>query len=262
MKIRDMMMEGKPLSGIKVIDAHCHIGPWFSMSIPEPDLSGQCRGMDRLGINQALISSMLGIGPDFQAGNRMVAAITRQYPERFIGYIAVNPNYPAEIGPELEKYYGISGMKAIKIHPTFHNYPLTAPNYQEVFDFANAREGVVLSHTWGVEHIAAFDKIAAEFPKARFILGHSGGELDAVQLALEVARKHDNLFLDLAVSLQYEGIVELFCHQVGADRVLFGTDAPLLDPRYEIGRIVYADIGEKEKEKILGLNIKHLLDNF
>jgi uncharacterized protein len=260
MNIRDIMMQGKPLSGITVIDAHCHIGPWFPMSIPESDVLGLCHDMDRLGINRALISSMIGIGPDFKAGNRMVAALVHQYPDRFSGYISINPNYPTEIGTELESYYAVSGMKAIKIHPTFHNYSLTGPNYREVFDFANTRESVVLSHTWGVEHISAFDTIAAEFPKARFILGHSGGELEAVRLAIEVASRHDNVYLDLTVSLQYEGIVELFCDRVGADKVLFGTDAPLLDPRYEIGRIVYADISDTAKEKILGLNIERLIN--
>jgi predicted TIM-barrel fold metal-dependent hydrolase len=260
MNIRETMMHGEPLVTIPVVDAHCHIGPWFAQSIPNHDITGLCRDMDRLGIDRALVSAMLAIGPDFRAGNRMVAELVARYPERFTGYVSINPNFPEAIEAELATYYNVAGMKAIKIHPTFHRCALTDEKYRAVFEFAELRGAVVLSHTWGIEHIRAFDRIAALYPHGRFILGHSGGELDAVELAMQIVAKHDNLYLDLAVSLQYEGIVELFCNRVGAEHVLFGTDAPLLDPRYEIGRIVYADISEADKEKILGLNIKRLIE--
>jgi predicted TIM-barrel fold metal-dependent hydrolase len=43
--------------------------------------------------------------------------------------------------------------------------------------------------------------------------------------------------------------------------VLFGSDIPLLEPAAQLGRIAYAKIEEAEKQKILGLNIRRLLED-
>mgnify|MGYP002031553846 CR=1 FL=1 len=45
----------------------------------------------------------------------------------------------------------------------------------------------------------------------------------------------------------------------GEDRVLFGSDMPLMDARGMVGRIVTADISEEAKRKVLGLNAIKLL---
>jgi predicted TIM-barrel fold metal-dependent hydrolase len=55
-------------------------------------------------------------------------------------------------------------------------------------------------------------------------------------------------------------MIERFVREVGADRVLFGSDTPLLEPAAQLGRIAYAKIPEADKVKILGLNTKRLLE--
>jgi predicted TIM-barrel fold metal-dependent hydrolase len=45
----------------------------------------------------------------------------------------------------------------------------------------------------------------------------------------------------------------------GADRVLFGTDSPIMDGRHHIAKVATADISEEDKIKILGLNAIELL---
>ena len=46
---------------------------------------------------------------------------------------------------------------------------------------------------------------------------------------------------------------------IGAEKILFGTDNPWHNPAYSLGRIAYAKISDKEKEKILGGNFKRLV---
>ena len=55
-------------------------------------------------------------------------------------------------------------------------------------------------------------------------------------------------------------MLERFVKEVGADKVLFGSDIPFLEPAAEIAKIVYARISESDKKKILGLNMKRLLE--
>jgi predicted TIM-barrel fold metal-dependent hydrolase len=77
---------------------------------------------------------------------------------------------------------------------------------------------------------------------------------------IEDLRNHDNLYLDTATSQLHVGMIERFVREVGADRVLFGSDIPLLDPAAQLGRIAYAKIKEEDKVRILRLNAGRLLE--
>jgi predicted TIM-barrel fold metal-dependent hydrolase len=46
---------------------------------------------------------------------------------------------------------------------------------------------------------------------------------------------------------------------VGDDRVLFGTDAPMRDPRPQVGWLVFTRLPEQSKRKIFGSNFARIL---
>ena len=69
-----------------------------------------------------------------------------------------------------------------------------------------------------------------------------------------------NLYLDVASSQPHVGMIERFVKEVGAERVLFGSDMPVLEPAAQLGRVAYAEISEDNKEKILGRNVQQLLE--
>jgi predicted TIM-barrel fold metal-dependent hydrolase len=150
----------------------------------------------------------------------------------------------------------------LKIHPLCHEYPVGGPGYGDLWQYADEKKIVVLSHTWESDENCApglFGKIAVEYPRARIILAHAGGTQEGCRQTIEVIQSHDNLYLDVATSQLHFGMIERFVREVGADRVLFGSDVPLLDPAAQLGRIAYAKIQEQEKAKILGLNARTLL---
>jgi predicted TIM-barrel fold metal-dependent hydrolase len=43
-------------------------------------------------------------------------------------------------------------------------------------------------------------------------------------------------------------------------KVLYGTDAPMRDPRPQLGWVAYADISIEDKKKILGENMQRIMD--
>ena len=55
------------------------------------------------------------------------------------------------------------------------------------------------------------------------------------------------------------GAIGFSVRGAGADRVLFGTDMPILDPRQQLGKVVTADISDDEKLQVVGLNAVKLL---
>jgi len=50
------------------------------------------------------------------------------------------------------------------------------------------------------------------------------------------------------------GVIEYLVEQVGADRVLFGTDAPMRDPRPQATWLAFTRLRESDKKKIYGEN--------
>lgn len=57
------------------------------------------------------------------------------------------------------------------------------------------------------------------------------------------------------------GVIEHLARQMGADRVLFGTDASMRDPRPQLTWVVFTRLPEADKRKILGENFARILSN-
>ncbi len=116
----------------------------------------------------------------------------------------------------------------------------------------NLHEAAALTGS-GVEDV---DAICSGFPELPVILLRTHRSLQT-QLAL-LMRKHKNLYFTHALNtlyLQLEQVVEL----VGADRVLFGSQAPYWDPSLPIGMLNYAELSRQEKKLVAGDNLRRLL---
>ncbi|MBD3292636.1 MAG: amidohydrolase family protein, partial [Armatimonadia bacterium] len=67
------------------------------------------------------------------------------------------------------------------------------------------------------------------------------------------------VYADPAYPTTPAGIVRYIIREAGARRVLFGSDALLIDPASQIGWIAWARIPVEDKRAILGLNLARLL---
>ena len=258
--------DGKPLDDYFIFDCHGHFGPDHGFYIPGGDDAGAIvAGLDRIGINKVAISSFSN-GLPF--GNDIVAGAVKSYPDRFVGYARVNANYADILDDELNRCFDEHGFKGIKIHPYCDQVAGDDARYNPVWEFSSKHKAPVLIHTWNSMRYydpicdyclpSLFNKVAENYPDAIIILGHTGGEYDGVFEAIEVAKKHPNVYLDTASSRLYPDVIEMMVREVGAERILYGSDVPFISPVPQVGKIVYADISESDKEKILGLNTAKL----
>ena len=55
------------------------------------------------------------------------------------------------------------------------------------------------------------------------------------------------------------GTIEWMVQQVGSERVIYGSDAPMRDPFPQFGWVAYADISEEDKRNILGRNMQKII---
>jgi len=243
-----------------MIDAHAHLGKWFNFYYDSGDYSSMVKMMDKIKMDSAWISALMGIGPDYKLGNEMVLQAIRAFPDRFKGYVTLSPYYPDEMEEELDKRFS-QGFIGIKLHPGTHMYPIDGAGYLYAYEFGNKHKCPILIHTWGEGNVRALAKIAMSYPDAIFIMGHSGGDLNSMILAADITDGADNIYLDLTGSAMYNGIVEYYVDKIGSEKVLFGTDFPFIDPRPAIGWIKSSRIKDEDKLNILHKNAERISKN-
>ncbi|MGQ9767187.1 MAG: amidohydrolase family protein, partial [Anaerolineae bacterium] len=105
------------------------------------------------------------------------------------------------------------------------------------------------------------------FPEVKIILGHLGtqGELSTIE-ALLVADRHPNVYLETSWAMPHMLIEAV--HEVGAGRLLFGSNTPPLEQGQQIMNVEEAlafepPIGmaaaEADIRQVLGGNLARLL---
>ncbi|HEY3417731.1 MAG TPA: amidohydrolase family protein [Armatimonadota bacterium] len=258
----DHLLTGEPLAGELVIDVHAHIGPYRAFYLPDPWADGLLRSMDRLGITLTLCAPTLAIGPDPVNGNLQILQAQQAAPTRLRGYVTVSPHQPEhEMLGELERYLFQEQFAGIKLHPSIHGYSLLGPNYAPVYEFARAHGIVILSHGWLGDANCdpnAFLQLAKRYPDITFLLGHSGGTLDGNEQSIAAAKEAENLHLDLTASIRGYGMLERMVDQLGAERLLFGTDSTFLEPSVVFGCVLGGRISDEAKRLIFGGNARRL----
>ena len=257
--LKEKVSQGAPLADELIIDVHCHMGHWARFNIPANNAAGMVARMDRLGIRACIVAHHTAIGPDFRYGNDEVLKAMTDFPGRIHGYATVNPNYQDEVVPELDRCIS-AGMIGIKIHPDAHGCPVDSPKYTPVWEYANEHKLPLLSHTWtsGNNAVKTLEKLAEKYPNVSILLAHSGFGSEGADQSIEAAVKYPNIYPELAGSVIIYGTLERMVRRIGADRIIFGTDMPFLDPRSQLGRVAFAKISDDEKRQILGLNAKRI----
>ena len=163
--------------------------------------------------------------------------------------------------PELNRSIDDLGFSAIKIYPPYVPWPMDDPVWDPVYQFADDRGLAVISHTgsektcWPV----LVENVAGRFPNANFVIGHSGNTEPYRTQAIRAAQRFPNVYLETCSTFREPGVIERLVGEAGPDRVLFGSDMPLMDPRPQLGKIITADISEDEKRLVLGANARRLL---
>ena len=242
----------------QVIDFHGHVGRWDKYGmIDKPTL--MLRAMNAVGID---ISCLFNIfHPDGTTGNDLTARFVAQHPDRFIGFAYVSPTMPGSMISELSRAIDELKFSAIKLYPPFTPWPLNQQQWHPIYEFANARKLTILFHTDGGEQSQPkfLGDIAPHYPDANFVAGHSGNTAEPRAQAIAAVQAYPNVYLETCSTLRTPGVIEQLVVETGSERVLFGSDTPLMDPRPQIGKIITADIPDEAKRKILGDNARRLL---
>jgi predicted TIM-barrel fold metal-dependent hydrolase len=153
--------------------------------------------------------------------NQSVADAIAAHPDRFLGWIFLNPRLPEDQVEELEKWRNQPGFIGVKLHPHWHNWRI-----EEAFPIAARCEELqlpILIHL-GFGEKGRFGLLTDRYPKLRLLFAHAG--MPHFGRMWSAVRDNRNLRIDLSSPYLSERLVRRAVRAVGPERALFGTDAP------------------------------------
>ena len=245
-----------------VVDFHCHVGRQGMYGVND-DPERYLRILDAAGVDVACVNC--NFYSDARIGNDAVAKFVDEWPDRFVGAAFVTPHYPEEAVRELDRCFDELGMKFIKIYPDYFGRPNDDPAYFPIYEWANDRGAAIMGHATFVfdpPHLdipARFLGLHERFPNVTWVLAHAGNDTEGQIGAVEAAQRCEKIVLETCTSYGEHGTIERLVNGAGSDRVIYGSDMPLMDARLQIARILTADISDEAKRKVLGLNTMRLL---
>ena len=231
------------------------------------------RSMDEAGVAKSIICGFPWTRSDLcSAHNQYLLESASRYPNRLIVFISLLLNDPEWSRAELDRGVKAGAKGAGEI--AFYRHEMTPNDIVSMRPLLDqmAKERIPLllhsneriGHDYpgkGVTPVERFYDLILSFPGLPIILAHWGGGLPFYELMPEVAKRMANVYYDTAASpfLYSKKIYSIAARIVGAQKILFGSDFPLIPPRRYFDELEGSDLPEEDRRKILGLNISRLL---
>jgi len=248
-----------------IIDIHVH----------PPRKDGSLAAMDKMaevarrsGIDRLCLLGRVGEhGYDpkpeqIQESNTETVATVRARPDTFLGFAYLNPsNDPSFTREEIQRTIVEGPLRGIKLWVAVNTRD---SRLDPLMQRAEELGVPVLHHAWYKTVSHAYNEsnpsdiahLAARFPKVSIIMAHLSG---CGTRGIADIKAHPNVCIETSGSQPEHGIVEWAVQQLGAKRVLFGSDATGRDFSCQLGRVLGADLTEKQRELVLSGNAKRLL---
>lgn len=276
-----------------IIDFHTHIFPrWLRERRDEYVKRDPCFSLlysqpkARIATAEELLASMDEAGIDLSvvlnAGwvshelcvktNDYILDSVSRYPTRLVGFCAIQPRAGDAAIAELERC-AKAGAKGIgELRSDVQGFDLTdKATMKPLVDALLKHDLIFLTHSsepvgheysgkGSITPDTLYSFITA-FPNLKLVCAHWGGGLPFYALMPEVAKALSNVFFDTAatVFLYKPKIFEQMSHIMGSDKILFGTDYPLMHQNRVLAQIQSAQLPEEDKARILGANAQKLL---
>lgn len=247
-------------------DEHCHLGS-VPGSTPEDRMAALVRWADRLGIERLLLSQgyctqLHPTAEQFREENDRVMRAVRRFPDRSFGSVYLSPAYPAFSVEEFNRCVRDGPM--VSIGEVEADKRCSVPEMDLIAERAASMQVPILQHTWlkigGNEpgESTPYDVVALarRHPAVQFVCVHTGGDWEQ---GIRIIRDTKNVSADIAGSNPTSGFVEMAVRELGAERVIYGSDVGGRSFASQLGKVLGAEIPDSAKELILGGNLRRLL---
>ena len=247
-------------------DAHSHLH-LVPGDTPEERMTVLIRFADRMEVERVILSQ--GYSADMhpspqqlrEENDRVLRAVQR-FPDRAYGSVYLSPSYLDFSLQEFDRcvrdgpMVGVGELEADK--------RCNAPELDPIVERAVSMKAPILQHTWlkigGNEpgESTPYDlvELAKRHPQASFICAHTGGDWER---GIRIIRDTKNVYAETAGFDPTSGVVEMAVRELGAERVIYGSDVGGRSFASQLAKVMGAEIPEPAKKLILGGNLRRLL---
>jgi hypothetical protein len=259
--------DGGELRRLGIWDVHAHVGT--PGRTPAARMEALVRAADRVGVERICIcmSPPWHYEPtpeQLRRSNDDVLAILAEWSARAFGFVYLNPVHLQASLDELERCVADGPMIGIKL---WVGTRANAPQLDPIVRRAAELSAPILQHTWikqrgkgNLPHESTpmdLAELSARHPGVPLICGHTGGGDWA--LGIRAIRARPEIHADLGGGDPVYGEVEMAVRELGASRVIYGSDVSGRSFASQIGRILGAEIPLADKKLILRENLRRLL---
>ncbi len=211
------------------------------------------------GIDKFVVHSVATVPKHVPVINKFIQNEVEQYDE-FYGF--------GTIHPDMEDPEGViqsildAGLKGIKIHPETQGFNVDDPKLYAICDLFRGKLPLLIhcgDYRYDNSHPYRLVHLLHNFPDLTVIAAHFGG-WSIPDMALEYL-ENESCYMDCSSSMftlgprRMKELIRIY----GAERMLFGSDYPMWNPKFELNRFLGLGLTEQENQLILQDNARHIL---
>jgi len=292
-QLSDMLPKFRYNTAKVIIDFHTHIfPPWviekraeyvrrdscFSLLYSQPKArlitaEELIAGMDEAQVDLSVVLNIGWVSHELcvKTNDYILDSISR-YPDRLVGFCGIQPSAGDAALVEIERCakMGVRGIGEMR--SDIQGFDLTDKLIMQPLVDTVVQHGLILlthasepvGHRYTGKGSITPDVLYSfilAFPELKLVCAHWGGGLPFYALMPEVARALPNVFFDTAATiwLYQPKIFKQVSDIIGSDKILFGTDYPLISQSRIMAQIKSAELSEQDRTNILGRNAQKLL---
>jgi hypothetical protein len=251
---------------MNIWDLHCHfIG--IDGRTPEERMARLLEIADRVGVERLCVYLWPPLvhnpTPErLREENDHVLQAIAHWHNRAFGFVYLSGEHVDASLAELERCVANGPMVGVKLWVA---RPASAAGLDPIVRRAAELKAVIFQHTWyktdgsrypGESTPDDLVALARRHPTGKFICGHTGGTWE---LGIRAVRGQKNIWVDLAGSDPTNGLTEMAVRELGAERVIYGSDAGGRSFASQLAKVYGARIPDAAKQRIFRDNLRELL---
>lgn len=250
---------------LAIWDAHCHLSG-VSGTVEER-IDQLLKHADRMGIERLMMSMGMSFIADpspeeVRKQNDAVLKAIAHAPDRIMGIVYLNPKHTQESLAEMDRCVRDGPMVGVKLWVAMR---CNRPELDPIARRAAELKIPVLQHSYdrvgdnmpGESSCADLAALAARHPDVSFICAHTGNDWER---GIRMIRATKNVCAEVCGSDPCAGFVEMAVRELGAERVIYGSDAGGRSFASQLAKVTSAELPDAAQRLILGGNLRRLLE--
>jgi predicted TIM-barrel fold metal-dependent hydrolase len=247
----------------RIWDQHAHLQA-VPGATPEARMALLVKCMDRLGIERLILSQGYAADehptPDqLREENDRVMRAVRAFPDRAFGSVYLSPAHLEFSLQEFDRCVRDGPMVMVGEIET--DMRCNVPEMDPIAERAVALNVPILQHAGLITPVnpptdsTPYDvvELARRHPKLQIVCAHT------IELTVRMIRDTKNVYAGIAGGDSTAGITEMAVRELGAERVIYGSDCGGRSFASQVSKVLGADLPDSAKELILGGNLRRLL---